>query len=46
MDFTYFTHTWRSYHGALYFFCYDYGYSRVDDDQKVLVVQEQDYMRK
>jgi hypothetical protein len=45
MDFKHLTHTWKSAHGNLYFFCYDYGYMQVDDARKVLIVQAQDYMK-
>ncbi len=44
MDFKHITHTWKSARDKIYFFCYDYGYSQVDDPEKVLIIQEQDYM--
>lgn len=46
MDFKHITHTWKSEHGNLYFFCYDYGYMQVNDPKKVLIVQQQDFMKK
>jgi hypothetical protein len=46
MDFRYLTHTWKSKNGNLYFFCYDYGYMPVEDQKKVLIIQQQDYMNK
>ncbi|MDA3891748.1 MAG: hypothetical protein PF517_08810 [Salinivirgaceae bacterium] len=46
MDFKHITHTWKSAHGNLYFFCYDYGYMQIEDAQKVLIVQQQNYMKK
>lgn len=45
LDFKHITHTWKSQYGNLYFFCYDYGYTQVNDPEKVLIVQEQDYMQ-
>lgn len=45
MDFKYHTHTWQS-GSNIYKFCYDYGYAQVIDPQKVLIIQEQDYMTK
>ncbi len=44
MDFKHITHTWRTEHNNLYFFCYDYGYMQVQDPKKVLIIQKQDYM--
>jgi len=46
MDFKYITHTWRTEHNNLYFFCYDYGYMQVGDPSKVLIIQKQDYMER
>lgn len=46
MDFKFLTHTWKSNNGNLYFFCYDYGYMQIDDREKVLIIQKQEYMDK
>lgn len=46
MDFKYITHTWKTKHDNLYFFCYDYGYMQVSDPNKVLIIQQQEYMEK
>ncbi|WP_146697687.1 hypothetical protein [Geofilum rhodophaeum] len=46
MDFKYLTHSWKSNGGNLYYFCYDYGYMQVDDPNKVLIIQQQQYMDK
>jgi len=45
MDFKHLTHTWKSKGGNLYYFCYDYGYTQSSEVGKVLVIQQQDYMR-
>ena len=44
MDFKYFTHTWTSQGNNRYFFCYDYGYTPANEPEKVLVIQQQEYM--
>ncbi len=44
MDFRYITHTWKGKGGQIYLFCYDYGYAPVQDPEKVLIIQQQDYM--
>ncbi|MBN2164918.1 MAG: hypothetical protein JW717_01440 [Marinilabiliaceae bacterium] len=44
MNFTYCTHNWKSNNGNTYFFCYDYGYTNVDNPEKVLIIQQQSYM--
>lgn len=46
MDFRYHTHTWRSSHNNLYYMCYDYGYMYIKEPNKVLIIQEQQYMKK
>ncbi|MGQ1787176.1 hypothetical protein [Saccharicrinis sp. GN24d3] len=46
MDFKFLTHTWRSNGGNLYYFCYDYGYTPSVDIRKVVVIQQQEYMKK
>jgi len=45
MDFKYLTHTWKGQAGQIYFFCYDYGYTPVQDTDKVLIIQQQSYMQ-
>lgn len=45
MDFKHLTHTWKSKGGNLYYFCYDYGYTPSSEPGKVLVIQQQDYMK-
>ncbi|WP_207801951.1 hypothetical protein [Pontibacter arcticus] len=43
-DFRYFTNLFRTQKGNTYYFCYDYGYLLLDDE-KVLIVNRQPYMR-
>lgn len=45
MHFKYHTHTWTGKAGQVYYFCYDYGFSPVTDLNKVLIIQQQDYMK-
>ena len=45
MNFKYYTHTWESSKGIVYYFCYDYGYTHAFEPEKVLIIQEQDYMK-
>lgn len=45
MDFKHLTHTWKSKGGNLYYFCYDYGYTPSIDTGKVMIIQQQDYMK-
>jgi hypothetical protein len=44
MNFKYLTHTWKNNSGKIYFFCYDYGYTKSYEEGKVLIIQNQDYM--
>ena len=44
MDFKHLTHTWKSKGGNLYYFCYDYGYTPSVDAEKVVIIQQQNYM--
>lgn len=44
MNFKFLTHTYKSNNGNLYYFCYDYGYMPINDPEKVLIIQQQDYM--
>lgn len=44
MDFKHLTHTWKSKNGILYYFCYDYGYTASIEPEKVMIIQQQDYM--
>lgn len=43
-NFHYFTNIYRTQKGSKYFFCYDYGYLKLENDQYMLV-QKQDYVR-
>jgi hypothetical protein len=43
-NFHYFTNIYRTQKGSKYFFCYDYAYLKLDNDQYMLV-QKQDYVR-
>ena len=45
-DFKYHTHTFTTIHHNTYKFCYEYGYLDLDDGIKVLIVNEQSYMKK
>ncbi|MCU4173829.1 hypothetical protein [Carboxylicivirga sp. N1Y90] len=45
MNFKYLTHTWRNQSGTLYYFCYDYGYTPSMESGKVVIIQEQSYMK-
>ncbi|MGD9995227.1 MAG: hypothetical protein AB7S69_18145 [Salinivirgaceae bacterium] len=45
MNFTHYTHTWKSPKDNLYYFCYDYGYLNLEDSEKVLIIQQQAYMK-
>ncbi len=44
MDFRHITHTWKSKGGNLYYFCYDYGYTPSVDKNKIVIIQQQNYM--
>ncbi len=39
-DFHYFTHTYRTRSGRIYYFCYDQGYTRLAGNKILLVVQQ------
>ncbi len=41
MNFKYFTHTWKSKDGTLYYFCYDYGYTPSAEKKKEVVIVKQ-----
>ncbi len=43
-NFHYFTNTYRTQKGNVYFFCYEQGYSKLEDNQYMLV-QKQDYVK-
>lgn len=43
-NFHYFTNTYTTQKGSMYFFCYDQGYLRTESDQYMLV-QKQDYVK-
>lgn len=44
MNFKFMTHTWKNQSGQVYYFCYDYGYTYVNEAGKVLIIQQQEYM--
>jgi len=44
-DFKYHTHTFTTTHHNTYKFCYEYGYLDLDDGIKVLIINEQLYMK-
>ncbi|MEN9304358.1 MAG: hypothetical protein RL264_2787 [Bacteroidota bacterium] len=43
-NFHYFTNIYKTQKGAQYFFCYDFGYVKMENDQYMLV-QKQDYVK-
>jgi len=43
-NFHYFTNIYRTQKGSEYYFCYDQGYLKLDNDQYMLV-QKQDYVK-
>lgn len=43
-NFHYFTNIYKTQKGSHYFFCYDQGYLKLDNDQYMLV-QKQDYVK-
>ena len=45
---TFFTHYWKNSSGAVYLFCYDYGYlpKKENNTPKYVLVKWQDYMEK
>ncbi len=45
-NFSFHTHTFTTINDNTYKFCYEYGYLNLDDGVKVLIVNEQSYMRK
>jgi len=44
-DFNYHTHLYTTENGNTYFFCYEFGYMVIENDIKVLIVNEQKYMK-
>lgn len=42
-NFHYYTNAYKTKKGSVYFFCYDHGYLRLENDQYMLV-QKQDYV--
>ena len=44
MNFKFFTHKWKNNKDAIYYFCYDYGYTQSHEKGKVIIIQLQDYM--
>ncbi|MBC8321915.1 MAG: hypothetical protein H8E34_14495 [Bacteroidetes bacterium] len=45
-DFKFHTHTYTTSLGNTYKFCYEYGYLLLDVDKKILLINEQSYMKK
>lgn len=45
-NFLYHTHLYRTQKGSTYHFCYDYGYLLLPEEEKVLIVNWQQYMGK
>ncbi len=43
-NFHYYTNVYKTQKGAMYYFCYDQGYLKMDNDQYMLV-QKQDYVK-
>ncbi len=43
-NFHYYTNTYTTQKGQIYYFCYDEGYRKIENDQYILV-QKQDYVR-
>lgn len=43
-NFHYYTNTYKTQKGAVYYFCYEHGYLKLDSDQYMLV-QKQDYVK-
>lgn len=45
-DYRFFTNLFRSNKGALYYLCYDYGFTRIVERgiDKIVIIQRQDYM--
>ena len=41
-NFTYFTHIYETYKGATYFFCYEYGYLKLENDEVLLVKRKEE----
>ena len=44
-NFNFHTHTYTTSHGNVYKFCYEYGYLELEDDEKILIINEQPYMK-
>jgi hypothetical protein len=45
-NFDFHTHTFTTTNNNTYKFCYEYGYLEIEDGEKVLIVNQQPYMRK
>jgi len=43
-NFHYYTNIYTTRKGGQYFFCYDYGYIKIENDQ-YMIVQKQDYVK-
>ena len=45
-DFDYFTHIWEAKNGNVYFFCYEFGFRDLNENEKYMLIMWQDYMKK
>lgn len=45
-SFKFHTHTYTSQAGNTYKFCYEFGYMEIDEGMKVLIINEQPYMKR
>lgn len=43
-DFKYFTNYWKAKNGNVYFFCFEFGYRDLKDNNKYTLIMWQDYM--
>lgn len=43
-DFNYFTHYWKAKNGNVYFFCYEFGFRDLKENNKYMLILWQDYM--
>ncbi|MBI4648075.1 MAG: hypothetical protein HY738_16190 [Bacteroidia bacterium] len=42
----YFTHYWKAKNGNVYFFCYEFGFRNIKEEEKYMLIKWQDYMEK
>lgn len=43
-DFRYFTNTYTTRKGAIYYYCYDQGYLKIDNTEWYMLVHRKDYV--